>query len=405
MRVAFLPVILSGLLLPACSTTAGTGKQVDTIVEPFNFSITNWEIEALSREYDQWLFGARIDATRDAEAVREYFENILQIQELENRIQLARDGIVQVDIGLLLNEIDRLAVRNITIRPVVEQVLAAQIETVLVETGIINPSEILSSVDLVFPPVNFVIQPPPHLLVISPRDSITRLKDITLVQEISDEDKEAIEQQIAGLGLSALVVSLGGIATYPAFVAEVSSLQYVLEIAVEEWFHQYLIFKPLGFRYGLHIAGIQKNYEVATANEALTGMASREIAGEVYRKYYSGSSDQEEKPTIQSDEFDYYAEMRKIRIQVDALLAEGKVEEAEDYMEQKRLFLAANGYVIRKINQAFFAFYGTYADSPSSVSPIGKGLRVLRQQSSTLKEFVEKISTMTDVKDIIEAAG
>jgi hypothetical protein len=64
-------------------------------------------------------------------------------------------------------------------------------------------------------------------------------------------------------------------------------------------------------------------------------------------------------------------EMRALRLEVDRLLAEGKVEEAERTMEEKRQFLAENGIVIRKINQAYFAFYGTYADSPQSSNPIG----------------------------------
>jgi hypothetical protein len=54
---------------------------------------------------------------------------------------------------------------------------------------------------------------------------------------------------------------------------------------------------------------------------------------------------------------------------VDRLLAEGKVEEAEQAMEAKRQFFAENGINIRKINQAYFAFYGSYADSPSPATP------------------------------------
>ncbi len=96
--------------------------------------------------------------------------------------------------------------------------------------------------------------------------------------------------------------------------------------------------------------------------------------------------------------------MRQIRLKVDEYLAEGKVDEAEEYMEEKRLYMASHGYVIRKLNQAFFAFHGTYAASPISVSPIGPGLRELRGESAMLKDFVEKVSQMTDSEEIIKAA-
>jgi len=183
------------------------------------------------------------------------------------------------------------------------------------------------------------------------------------------------------------------------------SLEYSIEVAVEEWFHQYLFFRPLGFRYGLHVAGLTRDYEIATVNEALAGMVSAEIASLVYEKYY-----QEPQilstgmPIAAAGEFDFYAEMRSIRIKVDELLQNGQVEEAERYMEEKRLQLASHGYYIRKLNQAYFAFYGTYASSPGSVSPIGSGLKALRQKSDSLKSFVEQISSMTDADEIIEAS-
>jgi hypothetical protein len=103
-------------------------------------------------------------------------------------------------------------------------------------------------------------------------------------------------------------------------------------------------------------------------------------------------------------EFDYYAEMRHIRLAVDDYLSKGMITEAEKYMEDRRLYLASHGYLIRKLNQAYFAFYGTYADSPSSVSPIGVGLRALRKQSATLREYVECIASMTSIDIVVDAA-
>ena len=69
-------------------------------------------------------------------------------------------------------------------------------------------------------------------------------------------------------------------------------------------------------------------------------------------------------------------------------------------MEQQRQYIVANGYQIRKLNQAYFAFHGTYADSPTSVSPIGAMVRELRAQSATLQEFLATASRLTGVASL-----
>ena len=52
------------------------------------------------------------------------------------------------------------------------------------------------------------------------------------------------------------------------------------------------------------------------------------------------------------------------------------------------------GYGIRKINQAYFAFRGNYADSPASVSPIGSELTEFRETFPTVGEFIKGIATV-----------
>ena len=73
--------------------------------------------------------------------------------------------------------------------------------------------------------------------------------------------------------------------------------------------------------------------------------------------------------------------MRKTRLEADRLLAEGKIDEAEKYMESQRRVLVENGYAIRKLNQAYFAFHGSYAVGAAATDPIGGKLRLLRKQS------------------------
>jgi hypothetical protein len=86
--------------------------------------------------------------------------------------------------------------------------------------------------------------------------------------------------------------------------------------------------------------------------------------------------------------------MHKTRVETDILLTEGRVDEAEAYMESRRQIFIENGYVLRKLNQAYFAFYGAYADVPGGAAgedPVGPAVRKFRAQSKTLKEFLDNI--------------
>ena len=100
--------------------------------------------------------------------------------------------------------------------------------------------------------------------------------------------------------------------------------------------------------------------------------------------------------------------MHETRVTTDALLAEGKIEEAEAYMEARRLIFLKNGYLLRKINQAYFAFYGAYADSPGGAAgedPVGPAVRALREQSDSIADFVNTISWMTSFEQLQKAIG
>ena len=77
--------------------------------------------------------------------------------------------------------------------------------------------------------------------------------------------------------------------------------------------------------------------------------------------------------------------MRITRETADQMLAAGKIDEAEAYMEQRRQLFWDHGYQIRKLNQAYFAFHGAYADQPGGAAgedPVGAAVRKLRAQKS-----------------------
>jgi len=274
-----------------------------------------------------------------------------------------------------------------------ESSLRGQIKVVLLDHGI-----------SVFPPLNFKLEEPPHLLVISPREKIQYLDRFLLRQEIATEDMEEIEFRIDELGVSSLVVELGGFgATYPPIVTDDAKLTYIIAAVVEEWCHQYLAFRPLGFRYVLDSVGIRQHPDVIIINETLAGMISREIGSEVYERYYGGR--EENTADKELKEFDFDAEMRATRRSVDEYLAQGNIEEAERYMEERRQVFLAHGYQIRKLNQAYFAFHGIYGHDPSSTSPVYDDLKQLRAQSASLKEFLDTTSSITSYAELQEALG
>jgi hypothetical protein len=61
-----------------------------------------------------------------------------------------------------------------------------------------------------------------------------------------------------------------------------------------------------------------------------------------------------------------------------------------------------NGYQIRKLNQAYFAFYGSYADQPGATGadPIGPALRNLRYYSESLYDFILKVRGITTLEQL-----
>ena len=72
-------------------------------------------------------------------------------------------------------------------------------------------------------------------------------------------------------------------------------------------------------------------------------------------------------------------------------------------MEQRRLVFWQNGYPIRKLNQAYFAFYGAYANVPGGAAgedPVGPAVRALRAQSASLADFLKTIARMSSFQQL-----
>jgi hypothetical protein len=114
------------------------------------------------------------------------------------------------------------------------------------------------------------------------------MEDFTLKQNILQEQIQALESSVNNLDVSSLVIEIGGLAAlYPTFVVKNADLRWTIDTAAHEWVHQYLAFKPLGFRYILDLLGISRNTEIATINETVADIIGKELGALVYDKYYA----------------------------------------------------------------------------------------------------------------------
>ena len=191
-------------------------------------------------------------------------------------------------------------------------------------------------------------------------------------------------------------------------VMQTTNLNWMSEVIAHEWTHNFLTLRPLGANY-------YSSPELRVINEITASMAGKEISTSFLETYYpelvpslpppSSSQEQAEPEPLA---FDFRAEMHETRLTVDSLLAEGKIDEAEAYMEARRQVFWENGYHIRKLNQAYFAFYGAYADEPGGAAgqvedPIGDAVRQLRAQSPSLAAFLNRISWIWSYEQLQKA--
>ena len=70
------------------------------------------------------------------------------------------------------------------------------------------------------------------------------------------------------------------------------------------------------------------------------------------------------------------------------------------YMEPQRRILVENGYTLRKLNQAYFAFHGSYAVGSAATDPIGGKLRLLRRQADSLADFLRTVARFSEPGDL-----
>lgn len=412
-RAYWLTFIL--LLLPlilGTSTVSPTDplERVRKFTRSIEFDYVSWTLDSLRIKLGEMALGTAgyISDKEQSSTVLAVLDLISKINQVETQMLdiFADPKINDPDTASaeLRNQLKELKDRRVRLEPLAEEIIQEQVNEIATMTR-------LSIGGQAIPPVLYHTTPPPDALIISPRNVIRQDQNISITPDISVDKMEALEKTVDhSLNVSSLVVGIGGIGVYPTMVMETTDINVLTEVVAHEWVHNYLTLHPLGFSY-------LNSPELRTMNETVASIAGKELGRMVVGQYYPEylppvtappqpvvDQDQSATPPV----FNFNGEMHLTRVNADRLLAEGKIDQAESYMEVRRQFLWEHGYHIRKLNQAYFAFYGAYADQPGGAAgedPVGTAVRLLRERSASLADFINRIAWMWNFEQLEDALG
>jgi hypothetical protein len=407
-RTPRLVLIIAFALLALCLSGEDTAPgdlnaQIYRELTGRQFNFVNWELKALGRKLAHNLVAPQhyMDETARKTFLLDYLQLVADIQRLDREIDRTftdpdiADPVAATSAAR--GQLAELRKMENDRQLIAEAIIEEQVASMLTEEG-------FSFLGQVSPPLSVHFTSLPLLLVISPREQIERSYSLNLTHGLNTAEQEAIEGSIDGkFDVSSLVTNIGGLSAYPAMLLESSSLDWLFEVTAHEWTHYYLTPHKLGWNY-------DTSGETRTMNETVANIVGKEISHAVIARYYPehlSSDELQATPSNSEDEsetpvFDFRAEMRKTRMEADRLLAGGEIVAAENYMEARRQTFVENGYWIRKLNQAYFAFHGAYADEPGAAGedPVGPAVRKFRAQSPDLYTFVLRISRITTLAEL-----
>ena len=369
------------------------------IVAGWGFDLLGWEVEAISEKLRALLNQPAHGLTyaESVSLVHDYLEQAQSIRKLENDINRAfaeNNHQATPETKRWQEQVTVLRAQQQAKRPAVEQIIEGQVAHELAKEG-------LTWANNVFPPVQFTFVEPPRKLVVSPRDKIETIYSQMLTAEMSietiEQSEAAYRQQY---DVSAYITNIGGLGAFPTMVIDRAGLEWILSTVAHEWCHNYLTLFPLGLNY-------MTSADLTTINETVAEIVGNEIGERTLRTFYPDQVrppqvDQPPQAATAEEEpvFEFGTEMRETRLRVDELLGAGQVEATEAYMEARRQLFVENGYPLRVLNQAYFAFHGSYGTSAASTSPIGPKLEELRTLTPDLQTFLVVVRNITSVEEL-----
>jgi hypothetical protein len=386
-------------------------ERVRIYTRSIEFDYVNWTLDALYVKAAQTALDEPLYMNDKQQhlTVEQYLGLVGQINDDEDRIrQIYSDPNVIDPLKTAFQprqQLEKLQALQQKLGPLAESIIQAQISTIISSKG-------LSLGGQPIPPVLYHITPLPLALIISPRNIIRQDANVSLLPDLSIDQQIQLENQIQkSLNVSALVVPVGGVGVYPTMVMSTTDMPWLLQTVAHEWTHNFLTLRPLGLSY-------DNTPELRTMNETTADISGTEMGNALLNRYYpdlapppaptpsAGNQSEQAQPPSEPPPFNFNTEMHATRVRADQLLSEGKIDQAETYMEARRRFFWDHGYQIRKLNQAYFAFYGAYADVPGGAAgsdPVGPAVRSFRAQSRSLSDFLNKISWMTSFAELEKA--
>jgi hypothetical protein len=358
--------LLSAIVLSAVCLHDGAALEAlrtRQAAAPFQFSLLDWEVRQIAGQLGEIysaLIGARPAASEsDLSALRRYF-----LEPVASRLEQ---------------------------RPRAELAIQRLVTDAWIADGLQTQTLLAVGGTTLFPPVSFTFTSPPQVLIVSPRDRIEVREHVLVRPMLGSGDVANLERAVTDRGLSSLVTPIGGLSTYPAMVLETGSAASILGAVAHEWAHAFFYFQPLG-------RGYWSDQGLRTINETAAELAGVELGDRLARQLGLPPNPPRTAPGPRQAEFERL--LRTTRLEIDRLLASGQIETAERYMEQRRLEINHLGYELRRLNQAYFAFHGSYAEGPAGSSPLAGRVRRLRDRSPSLGSFLRSVAQVSNPRDL-----
>ncbi|MFN2280278.1 MAG: hypothetical protein ACK2TZ_00345 [Anaerolineales bacterium] len=408
-NLVWISILLLALLSGSVVDPTGGQEPIRAFSRPYEFDSLSWTISALARKLAQSSLDVEdyLSTEEQRDLVYRYLDLKNQAYQLESQLTWVISDPDQTDRQeretAVRQELERVDSERDTLAPFMEQAMQSQLDNALADLDMSLGGQLV-------PPVLFRSEPNSYALIVSPRDEIRQEANIMLVRGLTLDQITDLESSIEdSLDLSALVVGIGGVGLYPSMIIESGNLDWLIHVTAHEWTHNFLTLRPLGLAYS-------SSPDLTTINETIADLSADAIQAMTFQLYYpeylppeppppseetktepAASESQPEPEEAGPPPFDFREQMHITRLEVDRLLAEGRIAEAEAYMDQRRIFFWDNGYQIRRLNQAYFAFHGSYAAEPGGAAgqegvDLGAELRDLRSRAPSYRAFMRQVA-------------
>src|SRR5215211_8249998 len=257
----------------------GQSDRVRTYTREIEFDYPNWVWNATWTKFEQGAIGAPFvfDRGTNKQIVFEYLRVTQQLMQTEAKIEqvYADPSITDKDStsAFLRTQRDQLIAMQSQLAPFSEATLQSQIGEALADLGLTTGGQTI-------PPTLYHISSTPLALIVSPRQRIEQLTNISVQPTLTLNEQIDLEDKVAkSLAVATLVVPIGGVGVYPTMVTETTDLNWTLNTIAHEWTHNYLNVRPLGLNYST-------TPELRTMNETTASISGGEVGRYVIEKYY-----------------------------------------------------------------------------------------------------------------------